>query len=104
MKDLLPKIPHEKRVTICHNRKGYALQYDNFSNKNLCHCSCRERVPEAQEMGIFGQAVYTTKMQSVPLDRGNPNLKSILRSSQICLGIGRGCRSPAGLKDSYLLR
>ena len=33
-----------------------------------------------------------------PLDKGNPFMKSILISTHTLLGIGRGCKAPAGLR------
>ena len=52
----------------------------------------------------FDNQSTTTNIQSIPLDCGKLEIKSILRSSHIFLGIGGVCRSPAGLKESYLLR
>lgn len=44
----------------------------------------------------------TTRMVSNPLEEGKPTMKSREISSQIRLGIGRGCNRQAGAKVSYL--
>jgi len=44
----------------------------------------------------------TIKMESLPLDFGRPSMKSMEMSSQIALGMGRGCNKPAGGDKSGL--
>ena len=44
----------------------------------------------------------TTKIESNSFDRGSPFMKSMVRSSQIRFGIGRGCKTSAGDKARFL--
>ncbi|KAL5732618.1 hypothetical protein ACOSQ2_032310 [Xanthoceras sorbifolium] len=43
-----------------------------------------------------------TSIASNPWLLGSPSTKSMVKSSQICPGIGSGCSSPIGLRESYL--
>lgn len=45
----------------------------------------------------------TTSIASNPVDFGKPTIKSMLISSQIALGIGKGCSKPAREDAWYLL-
>jgi hypothetical protein len=57
---------------------------------------------KAVKWQYFDNLSMTTKMVKWPYEIGKPSMKSMLTSSHCLFGIFKGCKSPIGLKVSYL--
>ena len=102
MKDLLPKIAHERGSLSVTIERGTPCNLIISLTKTSATVHAVKGCRRLRKWAYLDKRSTTTKMWSILLDRGNPEIKSILRSSQICLGICRGCKSPARLKESFV--
>lgn len=71
-------------------------------SENHGHGLSSEWVLEGYEMSVFIESILNYKNGVNPSDFGNPFVKSIVKSSQTQLGIGRGWSNPAEDKVEYL--
>jgi hypothetical protein len=91
-----PKRACESWITITHNGGWDSMQLENIFKKNLGHSRGCIGWLIGVKWPYFDNLSTTTNMVVLPLEVGNPSMKSIEMSVQIASGMGKGYNSPLG--------
>ena len=83
---------------------GKPLCFITISRNNWATCCTVKWLINPPKWAYLLSRSTTTRMVVCPCEVGRPTMKSIVKSSRIWLGIGRGCKSLAGGAVEYLTR
>ena len=82
--------------------RGYPWRQTTSFMNNVATVLAENGCSNVKKWAYLLRRSTTTRIVSNPLDRDKPSIESIDISSQILLGMGRGCNKPAGDKTCIL--